>query len=561
MAAEDNPEIAEEVNINPLEIPINFTNIYANAKHGPTIPSTIYTVHGNNLIKAENRRIPNIPSSECIDNLRTFQQYSGQCWTDSISIFLLFSKEIGRFTKLYLNEDKIINEFSKWILRNKEKIEELRDEKFTYIYLEAFIFFFTSYLLCLRQRYEHYRDHEGEENEATTCKLIFSSYCQESVGIMAGMLMNPNHYYSSKLRNTIVESGIHSIRQVFPTISKYMENIEQEDLRKEALSQKFFLESIGFTERGYDLRQFARVIAVFMLFFNPSIQIEDNYQTLSERFISEHTKSFFFLRKTNDDRASDQVVRLINLQTVTLIASSLPSHTSSLVCSYYHDDGGGHALCFLTCDNNQQIVYDDNRGVLREVNWTGLFNFQPNFDNFNYGFTNSYYIYHNEKISSEIAFSKFISKQRILLDKEYKNSEEEKFLSYLNLILANEEQLKELLDRELIFVGINPGNQTMRYIYKGDRSYVDKEYNVTLKSIITYMIIFMKLGEYTNTHVTFKFGYVGFAYFTPREGFAPPAGGSRQGLKRALKRGKLTRHRQKRKKSRAQKTRVRKGKK
>ena len=98
--------------------------------------------------------------TQCVKTLKAFNQYTGQCWSDATSVFLLFASKVGSFVQgafLLRDEIRLKQLFNGWLTKNKSKVDtiagfELSGEDYT-----QFIKLATDYMTCLHGRFKNYK--------------------------------------------------------------------------------------------------------------------------------------------------------------------------------------------------------------------------------------------------------------------------------------------------------------------------------------------------------------------------------------------------------------------
>jgi hypothetical protein len=441
----------EEENLQPI-LPFNYTNIYANAPEPPQAHPEFYVVRGNNYknaVYAESEKV------DCVNNLKSFEQYSGQCWSDAASIFLLFSNEVGKKTQHFLAAENSFSDYIKWCYRNKYFIEDIRGIAFnTYDEFEQFIFFSTAYLECLQNRFKTWKKNKENQSEALSCKLIVYSYCQESVGILAGALLNFSGLMRRNIDNAANTRGI-PIRDYFgKIITEYLDVNERDDLQKAALLDRFFLHSFGIESRGYDNREFGKVIAVYLKFLNKDIIFEPHPEFILRIIREEPTKSIFYY----DPVAS--IKEFVNVKLINTINALVKTHYINMTAQLKVGKGW-HAITFLTCENNQQIIYDNNRGELVEAYWCELYKF-PVGEAIG-GNYQQYYLFHDDTPKEEklTAFHKFV---KIAIE-QAKLKEDEPMARNLEMMVALP-HLNIFFNPAIICVAYNVKTFTLTFLKK-----------------------------------------------------------------------------------------------
>lgn len=494
------------------EYGVNVGEVFKNAPLPPLMSNELYTIHGNNY---KNKQYAQATQVDCVADMKSFQQYSGQCWSDAASIFLLFSKEIGPLMQNFLASPDSVKEYIKWCHVNKEFIEKrIRELPFSnYDEFEQFVFFSSTYLYCLKDRFDTWNANRNNNSEPMTCKLMAFSYCQESVGILAGALLNFSGITWMNITLQAEMRGI-SIRDYYDTIIKQFREIyNKKNLKKADIKDKFFLKSLGIESRGYDNREFGKVIAVYLQFLKKDIEFETNKAYLRVKLLEEHDKSFFLY----DNIAS--ITKFIDLTTVETINRGLVTHMVNM-CAQFRVGKGFHVISFLMCENGQQIIYDDNRGSFVEAYWTELYKYIVNpRDKEDSNFI-QYYMYHaNTKTIEE----KKADLKKIVKEFRDTTSNTDDTLQKLERLLSWP-FLVALLNPNIICMAYNPKQFILTLLKKHiDGRAVREEVIITQfpSDISELLNTAMPSLKFAGTSIH-RLENIPFIYFTPRPGFVMP---------------------------------------
>jgi hypothetical protein len=190
--------------------------------------------------------------------------------------------------------------------------------------------------------------------------------------------------------------------------------------------------------------------------------------------------------------------------------------------------GGYHAVSFLTCENNQQIVYDNNRGELIEAQWTELYKFDITTHEHPNGNYYQYYVYHSDYAKTKTKAEKLAKLQFLLNDAiekesaapEAKKNDYRYFQSVLRPLVdpANDELMGILMDPENICLAYNSVTFTLTVCKKHiegralGEEIVSHTFPNDIRDIILNSLILLSRSVGTSIHL---FTNISFMYFTP----------------------------------------------
>ena len=346
----------------------------------------------------------------CYDNLFSFLNHSGQCWSDSSSIFLLFSPRIGPLLQSIFNTHKtqdLANLYIDWCIANEEFIQRVATKyvstPLTIPEFTKYIDYSSQYLKCLHQRYLHAVVPSNTNMKRLLTKSSVSardpvnpkqirlsdtnfrpiclkkdkqlSLCQEANGKYMTILLSRR-----KLPSMPNLPSSHTL-----LTQKYKGNN----------SKKTFLNSEELI--GNDTRSFSLCIEIYLQFLNsfqririhtPYLPISPSDLFFSYNKLQHYNPSSFlpFVKKISDSAQVDSIYSMIcSFEPIhSTLSTILDRPNPFLDTSYYTtffdpslllEDSSqpGHAALFLQCSPTQQFFYDNNKGYLSELIWKDLF--------------------------------------------------------------------------------------------------------------------------------------------------------------------------------------------
>jgi hypothetical protein len=292
----------------------------------------------NEIITFETAKYSKNAPHSCSKNIILFSQHSGQCWSDSASVALIFTEIIGKrvqnvFTKVSM--EVLANQLKSWCTQNSEYIISLaNDQDYLRTNIDTFVYYLVQYFICLYERFRSWKERQTEQPMLPMRRQASHalSLCQEAAGIhIVDMLKK------TSTTNIIIPLHKNYLSESRTLIKK--QNINETD--------------IFCSKQGSDSKVFAKILSIFMLFLFPECSIrsfEDfNLLSLSENELN---------------------ITKLNIQNLTIIQNtytdfheiSFPdnSHILSIVATLLTLDNTGHVITMLRCSDNQGYIYDDN---------------------------------------------------------------------------------------------------------------------------------------------------------------------------------------------------------
>lgn len=357
---------------------------------------------------------PHPEFSGCGADLETFHQNTGQCWSDSAMVFLLFSNTLGPVVQKRLAEEgeNIRASFEAWAAANTAKLNEIAGFELSAEELATFVDKAKQYLYCVNRRFQNSKLKEKpaavlKRPELRRCDSLLFSYCQEATGILASEALlryklgaqrrGPEQEIEQVTREREANAG--------RSIQKYM---------KEGLIDVPAEQGAP----GYNNLRVSKFIAVLVAFFKAdvqpielhSIQPEDLVGRLGAQDVclyvdadkdSEMLETFIGKLGQNEEGSDEEGLEEVELTEEELelemkklleedeggvkepltdkydidvtnydFAVAIPEDIPySVVVGMKSPTGAGHAICFLTCVNGEQYIYDDNMGILLKADW------------------------------------------------------------------------------------------------------------------------------------------------------------------------------------------------
>lgn len=356
---------------------------------------------------------------DCYDSLSAFLNYSGQCWSDSASVFLLFSYGLGSLLQSIFNTHKtqeLADLYIDWCLKNQEAIQTVATiyirEPLTLPELTKYIDYSSQYLKCLHQRYLNTitKSNTSYKKLLTVASLAFQnpvhphrpnlptnspycskkdkqlSFCQEANGKYMSLLLSKRSFVDESF---------------FPS-SHTLITRKYSFLKENNTSKTFLPESI---HQGNDVRIFSLCMDIYIQFLNsfqklqistPTLSTADSVYPLS--FSYNRIKPYVTYTSADSDLSvpvlkfiksiapvSDKIYSMIcKFEYITPKFSSMADlsnpfsdtsyYTSFFDASYIVEFNPNefHAVTFLQCGKNDTYVYDDNLSYLKKIQWKEL---------------------------------------------------------------------------------------------------------------------------------------------------------------------------------------------
>ena len=268
----------------------------------------------------------------CAHGLITFKQHAGECWSDSITVLLLFSGGVGQTIQRKLLEKGIVEQFTSRLNSYEIKgliqtLHKTTDESYP-----VFCKYAILYMVCLRDRFANRFVNAGGSDGIRRSKSCVFSRCQASSGLIANEILNPLHFTP-----------------------------EQLNLKKAVNFTKFFnnLNSVNTTlNLAYSPGIMTPLLAIYMYFFfgrnlfmqhskfiSPSVEFNNRSYLLG--FNAQREKSLMIY---------DDIKWKYNMNFVMSLRTSKCHEAAS---------NGGHGLCLVTCESGESFLYDDNNAYLQ----------------------------------------------------------------------------------------------------------------------------------------------------------------------------------------------------
>lgn len=373
----------------------------------------------------------------CSDTLAAFVNFTGQCWSDSAAVFLLFSAGVGTYVQEKLRSASVVDDFSDWIRsapvksrilarHGKDGVQERRRAKenrnnenynnrynrnnrntsntssvaYKYITEEEYDTIFVpnmiQYMDCLKQRYmnmaSNWRDQRTGSRRRRSCAL---SLCKEESGATAANILLPQYITSDGTPISVnTELTAENRKAYMDEYFKYrVRNITRPVVTRPNSYQTRLERAVANLEKKTDenIERYNNTIEYLGLVKPglPSYHFGSILEILMEFCLPEKSfKSIVSVDDINDDESSSYFLRGIPIG--RSISDQLSFfHPSAIVSA--GSAMSGHALAFFTCDGGSTFVYDDNLGFMKQINWHGLLSCDPSYlyyiDNFRIGDT------------------------------------------------------------------------------------------------------------------------------------------------------------------------------
>lgn len=268
----------------------------------------------------------------CSHGLITFKQHVGECWSDSITVLLLFSGNVGQTIQGKLLEKGIVEQFTEWlqIPKNKGLIQGLyktADEIYP-----VFCKYAILYMVCLRDRFANRFVNVSGSSGIRRSKSCVFSRCQASSGLIANEILVNVHFTP-----------------------------EQLNLKKSVNFAKFFgnLNSVNMDlNLAYSPGVMTPLLSIYMYFFFGRNLFLPHSKFISGKFNLDNRQ---WLLGFNEKRERslmiyDDIKNSYNMNFVITLEGSKCNEAFS---------SGGHGLCFVTCATGESFLYDDNYAYLQ----------------------------------------------------------------------------------------------------------------------------------------------------------------------------------------------------
>lgn len=323
----------------------------------------------------------------CMAGMRSFQQYSGQCWSDATSIFMLYSFGLGPiFQKAFqgLTKEALEKEFIDWAGTPESKkfiysiifkeqpaaaaeLGGLIDRVYTQL-----INALAQYLVCLQRRFlNSIKPQETLRLKARTCNPKVYSFCKEGAGRYIGVYMNPVIF---KARGELAH-----YHTLVPFNAAAAKTRRQNILRRPNLQSNQIQSFLEEGQRGGLPSLFSKCIPVYIKFFNSSPQMLFAINVLNqpdrlEATVAPFGNSFILFSDVLQTRTAEGTPFIIQSQFQSICKLIGLNHKISLIVTVTrYDEPKGHAISLLECDNGQTVLYDDELREMVGIPWKDMF--------------------------------------------------------------------------------------------------------------------------------------------------------------------------------------------
>lgn len=361
----------------------------------------------------------------CSDALPAFVNFTGQCWSDSSAVFLLFSAGIGAHVQEKLRSATVVDDFSEWIQSvpvksrilaryGKEEIQARRRAKenrnnenynsrynrnnrntsntnsvsYKYITEEEYDTIFVpnmiQYVDCLKQRYmnmaSNWKDQRTGSRRRRSCAL---SLCKEESGVTAANILLPQYITSDGMPISInTELTAENRKGYMDEYFKYrVRNITRPVIIRPNSYQTRLERAVANleTKTNENIERYNNTIEYLGLVKPglPSYHFGSILEILMEFCLPDASfKSIISIDDINDDESVSYFLRGIPMggsisdQLQFFQPSAIVSAGSAMT---------GHALAFFTCDGGSTFVYDDNLGFMKQINWHAILPCDPSY--------------------------------------------------------------------------------------------------------------------------------------------------------------------------------------
>jgi hypothetical protein len=336
----------------------------------------------------------------CMGGLRSFQQYSGQCWSDASSIFMLYSFTLSSmFQRAFqtLSKTDLETGFIKWchtagkhflyeLLVKEDPSKRAELKPLIDSYYISLVNALSQYLVCLQRRYLNSIAAPSREEiisviKRRTCSPKVYSFCKEESGRYVTLYMNP----------VVLEKR--DELQLYTTLAPY--NLAAAKAKRINILKRPNLKNtnvVSFLPEGKQgglPALFSKCIPLYCKFFeyifdDPSIlfgiNVLNNSETLQKNIAPFAARTVLFA-DTVSNLTKDRDIGIYTNQFMSIQKLLELNYKVSLVLTTKrYDEANGHAIALLECDNAQTILYDDNLNTMLELPWKQLFKKVPNTD-------------------------------------------------------------------------------------------------------------------------------------------------------------------------------------
>ncbi len=365
-------------------------------------------------------------------DLYLFNQFSGQCWSDAVTVLLLFSSELGKKTqeKLRLSDEALMTDFNSFCNRYRQDIHEIAGYPISVNDFKEFKTKAFTYLRCVKKRFANWklrsRQPEGARPPLQRCDSVIISLCQETAGAEANEMLYQPIPSEEKMRQMTPKEQRATVglmilqpylfRQEIKKVeaarsTRELVNVELAKPNRVAENYK----DKGFSDvRGYSSIRLGKLIAVLIHYLFQSDNFvtvpfeEEKYESISRNNYRNGVNTipspfaFFYRDWKPKEKLNPFIPTILHKKLLQALSPSIKVSCQVSVEFIKRIPGqsnlelGGHAVTFLDCEGGR-FIYDDNYKKLVNLDWRSFLmrDAEDDRDN-NYAHTdtaNYYYIY------------------------------------------------------------------------------------------------------------------------------------------------------------------------
>jgi hypothetical protein len=327
----------------------------------------------------------------CMAGMRSFQQYSGQCWSDATSVFMLYSFGLGSiFQKAFqiFSKEALEKEFTIWAGTPESKkfiysiifkeqpdaaTPELKDiVDGSYIYL---INALAQYLVCLQRRFlNSITPHETLRLKARTCNPKVYSFCKEESGRYVYTYMNPIVF---KSRGELAHYDT-----LIPFNAAAAKTRRHNILRRPNLQNNQIQSFLPEGQQGGLPSLFSKCIPVYMAFFNHVMNTPQplfatnvlNQPDTLEASLAPFGPKLVVFSDILQSMKADKDPGILETQILSIRKLIEQNYKISIILTVNrYDEVKGHVISLLECENGETVLYDDNINVMVGIPWKDMF--------------------------------------------------------------------------------------------------------------------------------------------------------------------------------------------
>ena len=312
--------------------------------------------------------------TDCVDQLETLHQFTGQCWSDASLIFLWFAAGIGNKVQEYLEKDSFLEEFEDFYLHSSFLLNEIKSTFPVLNNPEIYDQFYEAlieYSKELKNRYMNWKYPTTSVLLRRTESCILSKQL-ENYGIYLSEILSQKPASEYKVKPENIQHLSQAIKSLNKTKYISRENLENELERN--LNQQSF---------GYDTNKFGKVIYILLQFF-----FKRNFVDFSTML--QNTVNIDYFKNIHESPRENGILFLTRLSFLSFIQYVIPLYKKYAISCVLGtdvpgDEEGGHVISLLTCNNLSTILYNDNDGFLQVTNWPIIFDALHQLFNLYYG--------------------------------------------------------------------------------------------------------------------------------------------------------------------------------